>query len=378
MDMKLRDYIANDGGRITLAQFMEFALYDPDHGYYMSAERKPGRGGDFLTSPEASPLFGITLARQMVEFWERLGSPERFDIREYGSGVGGLAYDILAGIDRESAVCFDATTYHLVERNPFRQAEALAAFREVGLEHKVFDDVQQGQKPITGVILANEVADAFPAHRLEYTGEGFREHVVAYVGDELQWETAPVSDGGKRAIKQLQEGGIQPVEGGIYDVSPAASDWFVEATLSLNRGFAMIIDYGYPARELYCGHRLNGTLRGYYGHTVTDDPFQHVGEQDLTIHVDFSALEQAGLGAGLAAAGLTTQGAALASLGLGDFLVEMQREVDTSMDEYLATQAVVRRLIDPGGLGRFRILVMAKCAPINPPLRLFAVQPPSF
>jgi SAM-dependent MidA family methyltransferase len=169
-----------------------------------------------------------------------------------------------------------------------------------------------------------------------------------------------------------------PVEGGIYDVSPAAAIWFGEACRGLERGYTILIDYGYQAGELYRDHRLTGSLRGYYGHTVTDDPFNHIGDQDLTIHVDFSALQRAGESAGLQLAGLTTQGAMLASLGLGDLLMDMQREPGTRMDEYLATQAVVLRLIDPGGLGRFRVQVMAKGAPVSPRLRLFNVEPPAF
>ncbi len=364
--------------RITLAEFMEFALYHPETGYYLSAERKPGRGGDFLTSPEASPLFGITLARQVVECWERLGSPAEFAVREYGSGVGGLAYDILAGIDDTSSGCFDAVRYHLVERNLHRQVDALAAFREVGLVDKIVDESEGVLKPITGVILANEVADAFPAHRLEFREGQFVEHWVVKSGDGYRFESGDLSSGGEECVEQLVDGGVIPVDGGIYDVSPAATAWFSDATSRLQRGYSIIIDYGYEATELYRDHRLTGTLRGYFGHTVTDDPFIRIGEQDLTIHVDFSALGRAGLANGLTHAGLTTQGAMLASLGLGDHLMAMQQDPAMRMDEYLATQAVVMRLIDPGGLGRFRVQIMAKDAPIDPPLRSFAVAPPPF
>ena len=168
MDNIIRDKSTHAGGRITLAQFMELALYHPEFGYYLAPDRKPGRGGDFLTSPEASPLFGITIARQIVECWERMDRPPGFSIREYGSGVGGLAYDILAGIAERSPDLFAGIEYRLVERNRHRQAEALTAFRDAGLIEKVIDESDVSLEPITGMVLANEVADAFPAHRLVY------------------------------------------------------------------------------------------------------------------------------------------------------------------------------------------------------------------
>jgi SAM-dependent MidA family methyltransferase len=378
MDSIIKLEIDQNGGRITLARFMELALYHPDFGYYLSAERRPGRGGDFLTSPEASPLFGITIARQIVEFWERMGRPADFSIREYGSGVGGLAYDILAGLSEEAPELFATVKYRLVERNRNRQAEALTAFRDVGLIDHIVDESDTTLEPISGLILANEVSDAFPAHRLIFEAGRFREAWVVSSNDGFHFEYGPISPEGEAAVQQLTDIDLVLVEGGVYDVSPDAATWFQGACGHLDRGYALVVDYGYEAPELYRDHRLAGTLRGYFEHTVTDDPLTNVGSQDLTIHVDFTALRRSGEAAGLTFAGLTTQGAFLAGLGLGERLVAMQTESDTSMSEYLATQAVVARLIDPGGLGRFRVLIMARDAPIEPPLRGFSVAPPSF
>jgi SAM-dependent MidA family methyltransferase len=374
----IRSEIEAHDGRITLARFMELALYHPEFGYYLSAERKPGRGGDFLTSPEASPLYGITVSRQIVEFWERMGRPQDFSIREYGSGVGGLAYDILAGLSDAAPELFASVKYRLVERNRNRQAQALTAFRDVGLIDHIIDESDVSLESISGVILANEVSDAFPAHRLTFEAGRLREAWIVSADDGFRFEDGPVSPEGEAAVQQLTDGGVVLVEGGIYDVSPDASIWFRGACRHLERGYALVIDYGYEATELYRNHRLAGTLRGYFEHTVTDEPLSNVGSQDLTTHVDFTALRHAGEEAGLIFAGLTTQGAFLAGLGLGDHLVALQAESGTSMSEYLATQAVVARLIDPGGLGRFRILIMARDAPIEPPLRGFSVPPPPF
>jgi SAM-dependent MidA family methyltransferase len=378
MDSIIKLEIEAHDGRITLSRFMELALYHPEFGYYLSAERKPGRGGDFLTSPEASPLYGITVSRQIVEFWERMGRPQDFSIREYGSGVGGLAYDILAGLSDAAPELFASVKYRLVERNRNRQAQALTAFRDVGLIDHIIDESDVSLEAISGVILANEVSDAFPAHRLTFEAGRLREAWIVSTDDGFRFEDGPVSPEGEAAVQQLTDGGVVLVEGGIYDVSPDASIWFRGACRHLERGYALVIDYGYEATELYRNHRLAGTLRGYFEHTVTDEPLSNVGSQDLTTHVDFTALRHAGEEAGLIFAGLTTQGAFLAGLGLGDHLVALQAESGTSMSEYLATQAVVARLIDPGGLGRFRILIMARDAPIEPPLRGFSVPPPPF
>ncbi|MER3436687.1 MAG: SAM-dependent methyltransferase, partial [Chloroflexota bacterium] len=133
----IRDEIARQGGQISFAQFMELALYHPVHGYYLSPERRPGRPGDFITAPEATPYFGLTLARQIAECWERLGEPARFEVREYGGGVGGLAYDVIAGLSEAAPGAFSALIYRLIELNPYRRAEATEAMEEVGLADKV-------------------------------------------------------------------------------------------------------------------------------------------------------------------------------------------------------------------------------------------------
>ena len=236
--------------------------------------------------------------------------------------------------------------------------------------------------PILGVVLANEVADAFPVHRLVARDGWFRERYVVWQGAEAWFaeeEGEPSApELGEALWQQLAGEGVVLRDGDKVDVSPAAADWFASVARGLGRGYAIVIDYGYPAAELYRDHRLAGTVRGYAGHTVTDDPFRRVGRQDLTTHVDFTALEQAGVGEGLVPAGLTTQGAFLAGLGLGDFLVSMQRDPNTTPADYYAAQAALVRLIDPGGLGRFRVLLMARDAPVAPPLRGLCVAPPPF
>ncbi len=179
---RLRDEIAASGS-ITFARFMDVALYDSEDGYYRAAERRPGRGGDFLTAPEATPLFGITIARQIAECWERLGSPARFVVREYGAGVGGFAYDILAGLSEASPGAFAAIEYRLVDVNEAVLGEALAAMAQVGLSEKVEAELAEpgvALEPIEGVVLANEVADALPVHRLVWRDGAPHELLVGW------------------------------------------------------------------------------------------------------------------------------------------------------------------------------------------------------
>lgn len=381
----IRAEIDEHGGRIPFARFMDLALYHPRWGYYLAETRRPGRSGDFLTAPEAHPFFGITLARQIAECWERLGQPGRFVVREYGPGIGGLAWDIIGGLTREAPNCLAALEYRLVERNRHRLEQALAVFAAEGLGDIVRGEAFSGQgdvapEQIEGVVLANEVADAFGVHRLIWRSGQLRERWVIWDGETFAEEEGELSAEASAANpeRMLRDAGLALAEGDRIEISPAAERWFAAAARGLGRGYALVIDYGYPAPELYQGHRLAGTVRAYRAHTVSDDPFGHVGEQDLTAHVDFSALRRAGEREGLHFAGQTNQGAFLASLGMGDLLVALGKDPETDVPEYMAAQAAILRLIDPGGLGRFGVLMMAHDAPVEPALRGFTVLPLTF
>ena len=368
------------GSRITFAHFMEMALYHPEWGYYLAPARRTGRPGDFLTAPEAHPFFGITIARQIAECWERLGRPDPFIVREYGAGIGALAWDIVGGLATEAPACRAALAYRLVEPNRHRLAEALAAFAGEGLGEVVRgEEIPAGAEPepIAGVVLANEVADAFGAHRLIWRDGRLREGWVVWDHDGFTEEEDELSAEAAAADPDamLREHGIALADGDRIEISPAAAAWFATAGRGIDRGYAIVIDYGYTAPTLYRAHRLAGTVRAHRRHTVSDDPFTHVGEQDLTAHVDFSALRSSGETAGLVFAGQTNQGAFLASLEMGDLLVSLGKDPETTLPEYLAAQAAILRLIDPGGLGRFGVLAMARDAPISPPLRGFTIPP---
>ena len=371
----IRRAIAVGGGRITFADFMGLALSHPEFGYYRSPERRPGRSGDFLTAPETTPYFGFMLARQLAECWERLGRPAPFTVRELGSGVGGLAYDIIAALLDNLPELRAALVYRLAEPNPYRQAEALAAMDQAGLGDIVVIEgtdlpTDQPVEPITGVVLANEVADALPVHRLVVRDGGLAERYVTWRDGSFAETEAGVSDPalGDPLAERLRGEGVVLTEGDRLDVSPSSVGWFRSAARGLARGYLLTIDYGYPAAELYRGHRLAGTLRTYAGHVAGDDPFVRVGEQDLTAHVDFSALITGGEAEGLTLAGLTPQARFLERLGLGQVLLDAQDTPGMTTTEYIALRSAIFRLIDPGGMGRFHVLAMARDAPVAPPL----------
>ena len=370
-------------GRITFARFMELALYHPTGGYYLAPERRPGRGGDFITAPETHPFFGMALARQIAECWQRLDRPDPFTVREEGAGVGGLAYDIIAGLSVDAPDLLPALRYRLVETNPHRREQAAAAMAEVGLAAIVSVEPPPGdgaRNPIVGVALANEVADALPVHRLVRRDGTWRERWVTTGPDgfaETEADLSPPARGFDPEAR-LAAAGVESKEGDAIEISPAAAAWFAAVGRGIERGYALVIDYGYPTGELYRAHRLAGTLRAYHRHTVDDQPFRRVGRQDLTAHVDFGALVSAGRSVGLDAAGATSQGEFLAGVGLGELLVRLQADPATTAAEYRAAQAAVFRLIDPGGMGRFGVLMMARAAPVAPPLLGFRPRGPLF
>jgi SAM-dependent MidA family methyltransferase len=371
----LREEIAHDGP-ITYARFMEVALYHPGGGYYRTPARRPGRGGDFITAPEVHPLFGITVAGQVAELWERLGRPDPFTIREYGPGVGGLAYDIIAGLHSRHPELIPALRYRLRDINRHRMAEAMAAMMEVDLDSIVsveHPDREEAIEPITGVVLANEVADALPAHELVWTGDALSEHRVVWnpATEWFAWEVGALSSEvvATDPLGWLEAQGIDPEGwpvGSRIAWSPALSDWVGEIARGLDRGYALIIDYGYQAEELYRDHLLEGTIRAYARHTVSDNPFTRVGEQDLTVHVDFSRIADAATRAGMSSTPIVSQGHFLSRLGMGELLVALQRDPEMDMAGYYRAQAAVMRLIDPAGLGRFRVIALAREAPLEP------------
>lgn len=353
-------------GPVSFAWFMETALYHTDLGYYRQPERKPGRGGDFITSPELHPFFGNTLARQVAEAWDALDQPHHLIVREHGASSGGLAYDIMVALSEKAPDVLESLDYRLVDVNTHRLEEAISAMEEVGFARHISAENPEKITPEAGLVIANEVADALPIHRFVVRENAIKEILVDIDENEfIDHEAAP--DGELLATIQshLQREEISLPEGARFEFSPAVAEWGTSIARSLTQGIAIVIDYGYEAPQLYSGHLLEGTVRGYWQHTATDNPYLRVGEQDLTAHVDFSWLRRAVESAGLQTLGLATQSEYLTRLGLGDWLMDLQQQPDVQYDEYYLAQNATMRLIDPAGLGRFRVMGFSRGLPAD-------------
>lgn len=359
-------------GPIPFARFMELALYDPDGGYYRNAAARPGRGGDFVTAPELHPIFGRTLARAVLETWEILGRPDPFVVQEHGAGDGALAVPLLEAL--RTTPLAGALRYHPVEVDD-RRVEALSArLATAGLDASRLHDIPND---VAGVVLANEILDALPVHRVRQRGDRLVELAVTTnaVDAFIETEIAPTTEA---LAERLATEGVALADGQTAEICLALDDWIADAAAPLRRGLVILIDYGYPARELYDPvRRRDGTLRAYLRHRVHDDPYRNVGRQDLTAHVDVTAVERAANATGLTTVGITTQAEALLGLGIADRLAAAAADPTTTMEDYALLRASLMRLLDPAAMGRFRVMVFGRdwpADPGDPPLGLLSVR----
>ena len=359
-------------GPITFARFMELALYDPSGGYYRSESARPGRHGDFLTAPETHPIFGETLAGVLVEVWDRLARPDPFVLREFGAGTGTLALAVLVGLESAGSPLAARLRYDPIEIEPRRLGAIAKRLESAGRAGVLREPVTDGG-PIDGVVVGNEVLDALPTHRMVARGGALREVFVGSAdGAFVDVEDAPSTPA---LAARLAAEGIALADGQHAEVCLALDPWVTSVAAGLGRGLLLLIDYGYPAVELYDPvRRRDGTLRAYVRQRVHDDPFRHVGRQDLTAHVDVTAVERAATAAGLVHLGTTTQAEFLVGLGIQDRLQAVQADPATTLEAYLALRSALMRLLDPGAMGRFRVMGFARDWPDGPPLAGFAYR----
>ncbi len=346
--------------RITFARFMERALTEPGLGYYATSDRRPTREGDFLTAPELHPFFGRCIGRLLDDAWARLGEPGTFTAREYGAGRGTLAMTVLDGLRADGSGLADVLDWQPIDL----PRAGSAGEPPTGVP---------ADGAFTGAIVANEFADALPVHRVVARGGTLRERYVTWTGGWFGEVEGPPSTPEIGVL--LAREGTDLDDDQAADLSLAAPRWVEEATRDLVRGLFLVIDYGYPAGELYAARRGAGTLLGYRQHRVSDDPFAAVGRQDLTAHVDFTALEDAGRAGGLDVLGSTTQAEFMARLGLGELLAGLGADPETDPGEYLLARTSVIRLLDPRHLGAFHVLAMGRGIPADPPLRGLPADP---
>lgn len=347
------DRIEREGG-ISFRDFMETALYHPDLGYYSSPGEKLGPHGDYMTSPEISSVFGTLVGRQLREMWEAMGKPTRFQIVEAGAGTGSLARDILWWDRNTAPELYAATEYTLVERSEAmrtRQSATLAG------EPKA-EWTAELPSGIEGVILTNELLDAFPVHRVHVQEGRLREMYVVLRDGFLDED---LRDPDPEVVAYFERLGLLPGEGCTAEVNLEAPRWTRGAGEALRRGFVMTFDYGYEAEDLYAPWRAEGTLLCFYRHNPSSDPYVRVGRQDISAHIDFTSVIAAGEEAGLTTAGLTTQSRFVEKMGIDEAISPPTEGTD--LEAYYARRREVTELIDPGGLGRIKLLIQSKGVP---------------
>lgn len=337
---------------------MELALYHPRYGYYSSSEPHIGPEGDYYTSTDLSPLFGACIGRQLLQVWELMDRPVPFQVVEFGAGKGLLVADILGWAGAAHPDLFEATDYTIVERSPGLREYQKRALRRLPVRWSALEEIQDNS--VQGCILSNEVADAFPFARVQRLRDELRELWVTETNGSLHDEPGPLSDDQHRIYYDKHICSLP--ENQIAEVCLDATDWMHEQVRMLWSGYALVIDYGSTSRELYSGDHPNGTLMCYHRHQLSHNPYERVGEQDITALANFSALAEAATEAGADIAGYTSQAFFLASLGIGEAL---QREVDQESpnSRFERDRQAIERLISPTGLGAFRVLAVAVNAP---------------
>ena len=342
-------------GPLTFAAFMEACLYDPQHGYYTQhASTRPS--GDYFTSSDVGPLFGQLLARQFREMWEALSRPPRFELVECGAGRGRLAEQVLTAVGEQAPDFLRTLHVTLVEASPRLRAQAKATPQKFGEIVRVTDKLPAGG--VVGCVFSNELLDALPVHRVVQRHDGLREIYVAARQGMLAEEEGELSS--PAIADYLERYGAQLAEGQQAEVHLAALAWLERAAVALERGFLLTIDYGYRAQDLYGPGRQRGTVLAYRDHRAREDWLAMPGQQDLTAHVNFTALEERGRELGLATLGLAPQTNFLLALARASGFADLEQP-GGSETEKLRARLALKQLVHPEGMGEtFKVLVQAK------------------
>lgn len=346
--------IADHGGRIPFHRFMHLALYAPGLGYYVAGQQRFGAGGDFVTAPELGSLFGRCLGRQAGQVIDTLGGGE---ILEFGAGSGRLAAVVLEQLERADRL---PQRYAILEPSPDlrkRQRETLRLAVPRLLERVAWLDALPGPG-FQGVVIANEVLDAMPVELFEVdtSGHAWRFDVVAD-GDGFAWERSPAPPDLAAAITRLE---LPP--GYASELNPALAAWVGAIAAFLQRGVVLLFDYGFPRHEYYHPQRSGGTLMCHYRHQAHPDPLCLAGIQDITAHVDFTAVAEAAVATGLQVAGFTNQANFLLASGLTECVAGDEAGSDTAARARASHE--IQTLTSPAEMGElFKAMALTRGYP---------------
>lgn len=337
-------------GPISFHDFMEIALYYPEKGYYTSAQNKIGKTGDFYTSSNLTPAFGAMIARQIEEMWEISGRKD-FIIVEYGAGTGVLCHDILDYLTNNKEL-YEQLNYCIIEKSPVMREKQKAHLHQKVSWHNTIRDIPN----ITGCILSNELLDNFAVHQVVMHDE-LMEVFTDYKGDFVE----VLKPAKKELTEYLAVLNVVLPKGFRTEINLEAIEWMKEIAASLKKGYVITIDYGYTSEELYSERRSSGTLVCYNKHTINDNPYMDIGSQDITTHINFSALSHFGSAFGLVPCGLTSQAGFLLALGFKDYLQKiLAGEPGQNMMSLIKKESFLTHtlLLDMGT--KFKVLIQQK------------------
>ncbi len=348
--------IARAGDFLPFDAYMRLVLYEPALGYYVAGATKLGSGGDFTTAPQMTPLFARALAAQVEAI---LAVTQSRDIVELGGGSGRLAADLLNALAARDAL---PSRYALLDVSPqLRERQRATIARDAPAYARLVQWIDRLPDAIGGAVLANEVLDAIPVHVVARHDGEWRERGVGCddASRELRWSERPLADARLRDVAQRR---FPPDIAYTSEINPAAEALVEDIGRRLVAGAALYIDYGFPAAEYYHPQRSEGTLMAHYRHRAHADPFAWPGLTDITAHVDFTAMADAGERAGLAVAGFTSQAAFLLGCGILDALSALG---DPASVGYIREAAAVQKLLSPAEMGElFKVLALARSGDI--------------
>jgi len=344
----IQQEIAGAGGWIPFSRFMELALYAPGLGYYSAGASKFGLAGDFITAPEISGLFAKTLARQVAQVLRLVGG----DVMEVGAGSGRLALQLLSGLDALGAL---PPHYYILEVSADLRERQRQLIKD-GAPHLLERVVWLNALPdsFTGIVLGNEVLDAMPVHIVAWREDGLYERGVLGTGNEFQWSDRTLTN---NALLEIARG-IHVPAGYVSEVNVAAQGFIASLAHMLQQGAILMIDYGFGESEYYHPQRAQGTLMCHYRHHAHADPFHLPGLEDITAHVNFSAIAHAGIQNGLQLLGYTTQASFLLNCGITDILSETPPD---NASAYLPLANQAQKLLSPAEMGElFKVMALGK------------------
>ncbi|GAB6071057.1 SAM-dependent methyltransferase [Thiomicrorhabdus hydrogeniphila] len=343
---------------LPFSKFMEMALYTPQLGYYSGGLPKIGKTGDFITAPEVSPIFSRCLARQAAQILAELAEP---NLIEFGAGQGTMAKDILLELH---AMQQNVNRYYIIEISAdlrARQKQTLLEQLPNDLFSKVVWLDSLPKTPINAVVLANEVLDAMPFERIRIEPQQALKGYVCYneTSQQFDWDYQIITEPGlqKFANQLIQHIGKVSNLGYETEINLNLKPWLKSLNDILSAGAVLLIDYGYSRQEYYQPARVMGTLRCHYQHRAHSNPFFYPGLQDITAHVDFTAVAEEGFDSGFKVAGFTTQ----ANFLMGSGLLEMSFDANADISQQVRIAQQIKTLTLPDEMGEtFKVIALTK------------------